>query len=275
MRTFPAAGVASASRAIAASSSTARRARARVPRASTPSAASRVIGRRRQGRQEAPGRLAFDRRWPPDPCTTPSGPILSSLSTAISASPCFASGTPAVSSSAVEHATVIQLDNEVAEAERRQHLADRAEDVGFDHGRRRADGVDVALVELAKPAARRTIRAPHRLNLIALEELRQLVLILRDDARQRHGQIVPKREIGLAARLVLAAFQNLEDELVALLAVLANQRLDVLEGRRLQRLEPVAFVDIADDSDHVLPASNVAGKEIARTARRFCGHQIM
>ena len=125
------------------------------------------------------------------------------------------------------------------------------------------DRVDVALVELAEASARRPIGAPHRLDLIALEEPRQLVLILRDDARERHGEVVAQRQIRLAARLVLAALEDLENELVALLAVLAEQRLDVLERRRLERLEAVALVDIAHHADHMFPAPDVVGEEVA------------
>ena len=162
---------------------------------------------------------------------------------------------------------MIQPDGEVAETRGvvRTSLTAR-QMLGFDDRRRRADRVDVALIELAEPPARRAIGAPHRLNLIALEELRQLVLILRDDARERHGQVVAQREIGLAARLVLAALENLENELVAFFAVLAEQRLDVLERGRLERLEPVALVHLANDADHVLAATDVVGQEVARPA---------
>ena len=68
---------------------------------------------------------------------------------------------------------------------------------------------------------------------------------------------------------MLAALQDLEDELVALVAVLAEERLDVLEGRRLQRLEAVAFVDVANDADHVLAPADVVGEKIARAAGRW------
>ena len=74
-----------------------------------------------------------------------------------------------------------------------------AQQLRLDDRRRRADRVDVALIELAEAAARRPVGAPHRLNLVALEELRQLALILRDHARERHGQVVAQREVGLAA----------------------------------------------------------------------------
>ncbi len=119
-----------------------------------------------------------------------------------------------------------------------------AADLRLDDRRRRPDRVDVALVELAEPPARRPVRPPHRLNLVALEELRQLAAMLGDDARERHGEVVAQRQVGLARRLVLAAAQHLEDQLVAFFAVLAGQRLDVLERRRLERLEAVAPVDV-------------------------------
>ena len=82
--------------------------------------------------------------------------------------------------------------------------------------------VDVALVELAEPSAGRPIGTPDRLDLVALEEPRQLALVLRDDARERHREVVAQREVGLAARLVLAALEDLEDQLVAFFAVLAR-----------------------------------------------------
>src|SRR5438067_1708857 len=124
---------------------------------------------------------------------------------------------------------MIQADLEVAEPKRCQNFAYGSELLDFNHRRRRADRIDVALVELAKPSAGGPVRPPDRLNLIALEELRQLVLVLRNHACERHGEIVPKREIRLPACLVLPAFEDLENELVALFAVLAEERFDVLE----------------------------------------------
>ena len=137
---------------------------------------------------------------------TPSAPILSSLSSATSASPCWAGGDAGrVEQRRAARRRWIQADGEVVEPERGQHLADRRQQLDLDDRRGRPDRVDVALVELAEASARRPVGAPHRLNLIALEEPRQLVLVLRDDARERHGQVVAQREVGLAARLVLAA----------------------------------------------------------------------
>ena len=159
---------------------------------------------------------------------------------------------------------MIEPDRELPEAEAAQRVGDRAENVRLDHGRRRPDRIDIALKELAEPSARRPVRAPHRLNLIPFEDLRDLVLILRDDARERHREVVPEREIGFAGVLVLAALEDLEDQLVAFLAVLPEQRLDVLERRRLERLEAVPLVHVPDHADDVLAAPDVVRQEIAR-----------
>ncbi len=161
---------------------------------------------------------------------------------------------------------VIELDDEIGESERLQHVADGGDHLGVNDGRCRADRVHVALVELAKASPRGTVRAPDRLNLIALEEFRQLPAMLRHHARERDGQVVAQREVGLAGRFVLAAAQHLVYELVALFAVLARQRLDVLERGCLERLESVALVHAPDDVDDVLAPADVFGQEIAHPA---------
>src|SRR5205085_4485570 len=105
--------------------------------------------------------------------------------------------------------------------------------------------------------------APDGLNLVALEEARELVAVLGDDAREWDGQVITQSQIRFARALVLAALEDFEDELVALLAVLAQKRLDVLDRRSLQRLEAVALVNVLDDSDDVLAPPNVGGGEVA------------
>jgi hypothetical protein len=87
--------------------------------------------------------------------------------------------------------------------------------------------------------------------------------MLGDDARERHRQVVAQRQIRFPGRFVLAAPQYFEDQLVAFFSVLSGQRLDVLERRRLERLETVAAVDVADDPDDMLAAADILGKKIA------------
>jgi hypothetical protein len=71
---------------------------------------------------------------------------------------------------------------------------------------------------------------------------------------------------------VLSAPQDLEDELVALVAVLSQQRIDVLDGGRLERLEPVAIVNIPDDADDIVAPPDVLRQEIAHPARGLRRH---
>jgi hypothetical protein len=105
------------------------------------------------------------------------------------------------------------------------------------------------------------------LDLVTLEELRQVVLILRDDACQRDGEVVSQRKIRFAARLVLATPKDLENKLIALLAVFPEERLDVLERRGFERFEAVALVHLAHDAHHVLAAADLVREEVACAAR--------
>src|SRR6185436_8852268 len=71
------------------------------------------------------------------------------------------------------------------------------------------------------------------------------------------------------ARFVFSPLEDLEDELIALFAVLPHQRLEVLDRRRLERLAPVALVDATDHADDVLSTPDVFGEVIAHPARGF------
>src|SRR5262245_60892291 len=164
---------------------------------------------------------------------------------------------------------MIQPDAKVRESQLRKDFAHGGYLLDLDRHRCRADRVDIALIKLAESSLRRPICPPHRLNLIPLEEPRQAVLMFGDDSRERNREVVTQREIGLTACLVLAASQNLENELVAFVAVLSEQGLDVFERRRFERLESVCLEHTSNDTRDVFPASNVLGKKIARSARRL------
>jgi hypothetical protein len=86
---------------------------------------------------------------------------------------------------------------------------------------------------------------------------------LRDDARERYRQVVTQRQIRLARGLVLTAAQALEDQLVALFTVLAEERLDVFEGRGLEGLEAVSLVHAPNDANDILPPADVGGQKVA------------
>ena len=172
---------------------------------------------------------------------------------------------------ALEHAdqesAMVQPDDEVGKAQCAQHVADRREHLRFDHRRPGSDRVDVALDELAESSPRRTIRAPHRLNLIPLEEPWQFAAVLGNHPRQRYRQVVTQGQIGFARRFMLAAPEDLENQLGAFVAVLAGQRLDVFECRGLQRFEPVAPVHVFDHADHVVALAYLVGEKVTHAAR--------
>src|SRR5690606_13376263 len=68
-----------------------------------------------------------------------------------------------------ERMPMVETYGEVGEAQPRKNLSRGRQQVGLDHERRRPDGIDVALVELAIAAARGPVGTPYRLNLVALE----------------------------------------------------------------------------------------------------------
>ncbi len=173
-----------------------------------------------------------------------------------------------------QYAAVIQDNREVLERQPLEHLGYRADLLRFDHRRRRSDGVDIALVELPEPPAGRTLRSPDRLDLVPLEDLRQHRLVLGDDASEGHRQVVAQREVRLARCLVLASLQNLEDELAAFFPVLPQKRVDVLGCWRLDGLEPIAVVHLADNPDHVVAAPHIVGQKIAHAARRLRRYRL-
>ena len=154
-----------------------------------------------------------------------------------------------------------------AEAQPGQHVGTGRQQLGLDGHRRRAGGVDIALVELPEAPLLRPIGAPDRLHLIPPEVLRKGGAMVRHDPRQRHGQVVTQGQVGLAGLAIVAPLQDFEDQPVALFPVLASERLDVLDGRRLERLEAIALVDVADHADHVLAAPDVGRQEVAHAAR--------
>ena len=86
----------------------------------------------------------------------------------------------------------------------------------------RSDDVRVALPELAEPAPLRLLGPPDRGNVIPLEWHRQLVLVIGDEAGQRHCQVIAQTD-GAIAMIEKVIHQLL------VLAGLASQDFEVLE----------------------------------------------
>ena len=136
-----------------------------------------------------------------------------------------------------EQHAVVQADGEIADADRPQQVVDHQGRLDVGGRRAGADGVEVALHELAEAAGLRPFAAPHGGDVIALEGRAQFVDVLRGKTGQRHGEIEPQPDPPPAMILELV------DLLVGLLAALAGEDFQVLQGRRVDGAEAVGAID--------------------------------
>ena len=166
-----------------------------------------------------------------------------------------------------EHVAGVEQEAEAADPQPGEHVVYRADDLGVRQPGSGSEGVHVALGELAVTALPRPVRAPDRSQRVALVRNRQLAAVGRGHPRQRHRQVITQGQVGLAGPLVLATAQDLEDELVAVLAVLAHEHIEPLEGRSGERLEPVAREHRPHDVEGPLPGLELAGEEIPGSRR--------
>ena len=176
---------------------------------------------------------------------------------------------------AVEDAAVVDPQTHPLEVEGVEGLGDGLEDAGLRDDRGRAEEVDVALIEFAEAPALRPVRAPHGLDLVALEPPGQVVPVPRHDAGERHREVVAEPEVrqlrdagvGGQRGQALTPLQDAEDELVALVAILPEQHVEPLHRRRLERDEAVPLVRALDLIDDHPARSHRAGEEVAHAAR--------
>ncbi len=181
----------------------------------------------------------------------------------------------------VQHLAVVDLDHVLAarDAQRLQRVGRQHADLGVGGDVVGAHRVGVELGELAEAAGARLLVAPHGADGVAAEGLGQLVEVLGHVAGERRGQVVAQRQ----PLLVLV----LEREHALVGPVLVGQelaqRIGVLDGRRLQRLEAVGLVHLADDGQHAAGAAHLVRGRVAqapgqsrlgsRIAVRF-GHRV-
>ena len=148
------------------------------------------------------------------------------------------------------------------EADRPQQVVDHQG--GFDVGgdRAGADGVEIALHELAVAAALRVLAPPDRGDVVSLQRNAQLVDVLRGEAGQRHRQVEPQPDP--AAAVVL----KLVELLVGLFAPLAGEDFQVLQGRRVDRAEAVRAIDPPGRVDQPLARNHRLRQIVAETLER-------
>src|SRR5262249_58878428 len=130
---------------------------------------------------------------------------------------------------------------------------DRADALGVGRRGRTAERVEVTLHELAVPAPAGPVGTPDRPYRVPLVGGGQRAAVGGRHPRQRHGEVIPQGEVGLAGLLVLTAAEDLEYELVALVAVLAHEDIEPLEGRGRERLEAVRREHRPDMRERAFP----------------------
>ena len=165
---------------------------------------------------------------------------------------------------------VVEMDRERADRELGEHRVDHrrqlrivahAECVLADH-------VDVALVELAEAAALRALAAIYALHLVAPEREREVVLVLGDIARQRHGQVEAQRQFRRALPFALSGILERAGGLhkihlpLGLTAGLGQQHLGQLHHRRLHRQEAKTLEIAADRVQHALEGNLVRRQQL-------------
>ena len=94
--------------------------------------------------------------------------------------------------------------------------------------------------------------------------LRQRIVVLRDEAGERRGQIIAQRQ-----PLLVVVLEG-EDAFVG--AVLIRQelaeRVGIFDRRRLQRLEAVEFIDLADGFEHAPRGRKLGLSAVLKSARQ-------
>ena len=194
-----------------------------------------------------------------------------------------------------EQLTVVELHHH-GKAERGEDVVEELHQLHFVQQAGAADHVGIALEELAVAPLLRPVGAPHGLHLVALEGEGERVLVLHDEAGEGDREVVAEgllAELGaqfpgmhllpcgqglfhLGGHLVpgVTAVQHLEDQPVALLAVLAGEGLELLHGGRLDGQVAVAFEHAPDGVQDVLAAAHLHRGEVARALGdgRLLGH---
>ncbi len=169
---------------------------------------------------------------------------------------------------AAEHFPIVDADFELRERRARSqvdplhHVVD--DQSGFDVGDDGfgADGVEIALHELAVAPGLRVFAPPHFSVMVALERNRQFGQVLRRVPGQRNGQVEAQSDVPAT---VVFEFVEL---LVGFLAAFSEQNIEVFQRRRVNRAETVGAVNTDGRFDEAFAGQHDVRQKIAKTFER-------
>ena len=148
---------------------------------------------------------------------------------------------------AVEDAAVVDADLESLQSQLGKGLVDNGGDLRLvgDIQLAIADHVDIGLIELPEAATLGTLAAVDLADLIAAEGEAQLIVVQRHVLGQRHRQVEPQGQVGVALGEAVNLFLRLA-------AALGQQHFAGLDQRGVQRGKAVQAVGLAENVHHPL-----------------------
>ena len=166
---------------------------------------------------------------------------------------------------AVEHLAVVDLHHIVAALNPQlfQRVGGHHADFGIRRDAGRAHRIRVELHELPKTAGAGLFVPEDVAGAIGAIGFRQLVVVLSDIAGERRGQVVAQRQP------LLVVILKGEDALVRAVLIRQefSQRVGIFDERRLDRLEAVEFVGLADFREHALGCREFGRATVGEAAR--------
>ena len=158
---------------------------------------------------------------------------------------------------------MVNLDDKLREAQPLHNARHQGDDFRIRADASDANNIGIHLPKFAITSPLWPLAAEDRRDVIALEGEGDLALMLRDHARQRHRQVIAHRQ-GLA---FAAAVPRCVDELLGILAIIAEERRVPLQHGGGERLIAVALEDLGDGVQHGVAPQHRLGQKIAKSLR--------
>ncbi len=162
---------------------------------------------------------------------------------------------PGEASHCFEQLAVVDRDNCLAQVDGVKGIGEDADRFRIGEHRGRTHDVGVALPELAKSAPLRLLGAPDRGDVISLERDHGFLLVHREVAGERNGEIVAESDFAITL------IEEVVHQLLVL-ASLAGEDFHVFERRRVQWLETVTLEHGTENRNHLQPEPHLVRRVV-------------